>query len=258
MILKHLYTYCRSVLFTARVGAVSMAIVSTSIMAQGASTHPELGGIWQVSRETSMTSGGATRPTDGKPIPFQPWSKALWEGAEYSENVVHRPWPPNNQRCLVAGTFRAMKGNFPFRLIQTDEQITLLFEEDGRVNVWPFKAAHDANVQPSWYGDPVARWNGDSLVVDVIGFNGKTPFPNGIVHTMQLHVVHNFRLINDGKNLEDRVRIEDPGAFTRPWETLIIFDRKPQGYKLRDYRCAENNRDLPPVLNFWGEDWGPR
>lgn len=221
-----------------------------------APAHPDFSGVWQVERAYALTM-----PTlDKKPIPFQPWAEALYKGAQQSETELHFPWPPNNQRCLVAGMVRAMKGNFPWRLVETEGQITVLFEEDGRVNIIPFADRHAANVKPSWYGDPIARWEGDTLVIDVIGFNGKTPFPRAIHHTTALHVVHRFRLLDDGKRLEDRIRIEDPGAYTRPWETISVFYKHPPEYELRDYRCAENNRDLPPAggkMAFWGSDWGP-
>lgn len=233
----------------------TLAFAASSLAAQ---PHADLSGVWKVLREYSLTGTNLMPTTDGKPIPFQPWNEALYRGAIYAEKTLHDPWPPNNQRCLVAGTIRAMKGNFPWRLIETDEQITLLFEEDGRVNIWPFRDRHQDGLRPTWYGDPIARWEGDTLVVDVVGTNGKTPWPHGIQQTTLLHVVHHLRLIEGGAKLENRISVEDPGAFTRPWESIIIFERLPRNYKLRDYRCIENNRQLPPVLPFWGSDWGPR
>lgn len=225
-------------------------------------THPDFGGIWQTAPETSLTAGrDAMAPLDGEPIPFQPWSKALHDGAVASETKEFFPWPPNNQRCLVAGMVRAMKGNFPWRFIETKEQITLLFEEDGRVMIIPFKDKHAENPPPTWYGDPIARWDGDTLVIDVKGFNGKTPFPKAIHHTTLLRVTHRIRLIEGGAKLEDQFTIDDPGAYTRPWTARTVWVRRgPSGYKLRDYRCAENNRDLPTrdgPLTFWQTDWGP-
>ena len=241
-------------------GFVGALLALSFATAHAQSSRPSFDGVWQVDPAYALTADDSMPRPNGEPIPFQPWNEALFKGASASENREHFPWPPNNQRCLVAGTVRAMKGNFPWRLIESQDQITLLFEEDGRVNIIPFKDLGVGAKQSTWYGHPVARWEGEVLVVEAAGFNGKTPFPHAILHTTGLHLIHHFRLIDNGTKLEDRLEINDPGAFTRPWTSIIIFNRQPDDYKLRDYRCAENNRDLPPTdgpMTFWGADWGP-
>lgn len=226
-----------------------------------AAERPSFEGVWQVESTTALTSKDAMRPIDGSEIPMQPWNRALFGGNISAEEKDYFAWPPNNQRCLVAGMVRGMKGNYPWRFIETDEQITLLFEEDGRFITIPFKDKHEANPVPTWYGDAIAKWDNDTLVIDVVGFNGKTPFPRAINHTMQLRVTHRFHMEPGGERLVDEFTIDDPGAFTKPWTARTIWvKRKPSGYKLRDYRCAENNRDLPPQfdeMTFWQADWGP-
>jgi len=114
------------------------------------------------------------------------------------------------------------------------------------------KAKHPKNPVPTWNGDSIAYWDGDTLVVDTIGYNEKVPFIPATFHTPALHTIDRFRLINDGKQFEVRMTIDDPGAYTKVWETRVVSDRAKPGYKIRDYRCAENNRDLPAVGN-----WGP-
>jgi len=145
-----------------------------------------------------------------------------------------------------------MKGNFPFEIVQTDNQVVFVFEEDGRLQQVPVvaskdKATHPKNPVPTFNGDTVGYWEGDTLVVDTIGFNEKTPFIPATFHTSSLHTIDRYRLVNDGKDLEVRMTIDDPGAYTKPWETRVVFSRVREGYKLRDYRCAENNRELPTV-----------
>jgi hypothetical protein len=212
--------------------------------------HPNFDGAWQVQRAYNVQA--RTRPVDGSPVPFLEWSQAVFDAAIKAE-ADGAPWAPNNQRCLVAGMVRAFKGNFPWEMVQTDKQLVFLFEEDGRVNQIPFRSAHRKNLKPTWYGDPIARWEGDTVVIDTIGFNEKTPFIQAVHHTPALHTVMRMRLINDGKNLEIRTTIDDPGSFSRPWDTLLVFNRMPPTYKLRDYRCVENNRDLP-TTGLWGPD----
>jgi hypothetical protein len=90
-------------------------------------------------------------------------------------------------------------------------------------------------------------------VIDTIGFNEKTPFILAEYHTPAMHTVMRIRLINDGKELEILTAIDDPGAYIHPWENKLVFSRLKPDYKLRDYRCIENNRDLPTV-GVWGPD----
>jgi hypothetical protein len=230
------------------VGTMLAAAHAAASPAVPTESRPNFDGTWQIERAYSVQA--RTRPMDGSPVPFLVWTQVVNDAAAKDE-AAGNPWPPNEQRCLVAGTMRALKGNFPWTMVQTDKQLILLFEEDARVNQIPFRAEHKKHLQPTWYGDPIARWEGDTVVVDTIGFNEKTPFVWAVYHTPALHTITRIRLINDGKNLEMRVTIDDPGAFSKPWDTLLVFDRRPPTYKLRDYRCIENNRDLPTV-GLWG------
>lgn len=223
--------------------------------------HPNLDGVWIVHLGEAAAGkpdpGPAPlSPLDGTSLPQQPWAQALEKGSQAQAGSA-LSWPGNNQRCLVAGMLRAMRGNYPWRLIETPEQITILFEEDGRLAVIPFRSSHVKDALPTWNGDSIARWEGDTLVVDTMRFNGKTPLPFGVQITTNLHMTHRFHLTPSGQ-LEDRTWISDVGAFTRPFEVLSTFDRWPDTYHLADYRCAENNQDFPEPLTWWGEDWGPQ
>jgi hypothetical protein len=85
---------------------------------------------------------------------------------------------------------------------------------------------HRANLKPSWYGDSIGHYEGDSLVVDTIGLNDKTVMDQfQTPHTTQLHVVERFHLIDGGKTLQVDVHVEDPGAFTTPWNAIQRFRR---------------------------------
>jgi hypothetical protein len=77
---------------------------------------------------------------------------------------------------------------------------------------------HSQNVKPSWYGESIGHYEGDTLVVDTIGIDERTPVDGfGTPHTNQLHVVERFHRIENGAVLEANVHVEDPGAFTTPW-----------------------------------------
>ncbi len=90
----------------------------------------------------------------------------------------------------------------------------------------------------------VGHYEGDTLVVDTIGINDKTYIDNfRTPHTEKLHIVERFRMIDDGNMLEANIRIEDPGAFTMPWNALQRWRRVQQG-PMYERACAENPFDL--------------
>ena len=92
-------------------------------------------------------------------------------------------------------------------------------------------------------GDSIARWDGDTLVVDVVGFNTDTWLSGvGTVHTDKLHVVERYQFV-DAETVMLEATIEDPGALTRPWKTYFTLRLKP-GERIREYECGHNNEDL--------------
>jgi hypothetical protein len=125
---------------------------------------------------------------------------------------------------------------------------------------------HSDNVKPSWYGESIGHYEGDTLVVDTIGIDDRTTVDGfATPHTKQLHVIERFHLIEDGNVLEANVHVEDPGAFTMPWDAIQRFRQyeaavrrvpverltqlasEPEG-PLREHICAEN----PSALGFGG------
>src|SRR5204862_2467099 len=102
---------------------------------------------------------------------------------------------------------------------------------------------HSANVKPSWHGESIGRYEGDTLVVDTIGLDDRTFVDGfGTPHTKQLHVIERFRLIDGGKILEANVHVEDPGAFTMPWDAI-------QRYRLFEAAVAKVPVAQIPMLS---------
>lgn len=83
---------------------------------------------------------------------------------------------------------------------------------------------HSANLKPSWYGESVGRYEGDTLVVDTIGMNDKSFADNfRTPHTEKLHVIERIRLIEGSKKLEIHVTAEDPDTFVQPWQGIRVY-----------------------------------
>jgi hypothetical protein len=135
----------------------------------------------------------------------------------------------------------------PIFFIQTPKQVVMTWGQDFQLRRVYLNVRHSPNPKPSWYGESVGYYeNGDTLVVDTIGMNDKTYVDNyRTPHTTQLHVVERFGLVDGGEGLEVNVRVEDPGAFTVPWNAVQRYkrDRRPWEVPLHEMVCAENNGD---------------
>jgi hypothetical protein len=105
-------------------------------------------------------------------------------------------------------------------------------------------AAHPANLKPSWYGDSVAHWEGDTLVVDTVGLNNRTWLDGfGTPHSDKIHVVERYHL-RDPNTLEVLFTVDDTGAFTTPWSAIATYRKDRSTVEpYTEVVCAENNRD---------------
>ncbi len=150
-----------------------------------------------------------------------------------------------DSRCYPSGvpSFLLFPAN-PVRFIQTTKEVLMVWQQNAEIRRVYLNVPHRTNPKPSWYGESVGHYeNGDTLVVDTIGQNDRTFVDNyRTPHTTQLHVVERFRLINGGRTIEVNVHVEDPGAFTTPWDAVQRY-RRTDGSPLEEMVCAENNSD---------------
>ena len=124
----------------------------------------------------------------------------------------------------------------PMYIVQGPKEVVMILESFNDVRRIYLSDKHSPNVKPSWYGDSIGHYEGDTLVVDTIGLNEKTTIDGfHTPHTKQLHVVERFHLIDGGRTLEVNIHVEDPGAFTMPWNAI-------QRYRLRGDSVQEFRR----------------
>lgn len=129
----------------------------------------------------------------------------------------------------------------PIFFVQTPEEVLIISQMDQQVRHVYLNKFHSQKVKPSWYGESVGHYEGDTLVVDTIGMNDQTWVDNyRTPHSDKLRTVERFHLTNDGKTLEVNLHVEDPGAFTMPWNAVQRYDRVDQG-PLSEFICPENN-----------------
>jgi hypothetical protein len=124
--------------------------------------------------------------------------------------------------------------------IQTPKEVLIIYKSDMQTRHVYLNVAHSAHPKPSWYGESVGHYEGDTLVVDTIGLNTKTYIDNyRTPHTPQLHVVERFRMTDGGKRLVVNVHVEDPGAFTTPFNAIQRFARWTHD-PMAEWSCQES------------------
>jgi hypothetical protein len=201
-----------------------------------ASGKPDLSGVWSPDRTFIYNIETSLKP--GEKLPLQPWAEKL------AAERMSKDDPEAN--CLPTGVPRMAP--YPWRIVQTATHIFFLFEG----NIHTFRQIftdgrkHVADPDPTWYGDSISNWDGDTLVVDTIGFNDKFWFDfAGHPHTEQLHIVERFRRPELGR-LEFDVTITDPGAYTKPF-TMHGHSTLQTDTELFEYICNENNQDVSHI-----------
>ncbi len=175
---------------------------------------------------------------------LQPWVVAQMKKAN-ADVLAGKVAFTADLRCYPSGvpSFLLFPAN-PVRFVQTAKEVLMIWQQNAEIRRVYLNVPHSASPRPSWYGESVGHYeNGDTLVVDTIGQNDRTYVDNyRTPHTAQLHVVERFRLINGGRTVEVNVHVEDPGAFTTPWNAIQRY-RRTDGGPMEEMVCAENNSD---------------
>jgi hypothetical protein len=145
--------------------------------------------------------------------------------------------------CKPAGVPAFMLAGGPYYFVQSPKEVVIVTQGDHQVRRIALDVPHSANPKPSWYGESVGHYEGDALVVDTIGISSQSFVDNyRTPHTDRLHVTERWRLIDEGKNIEVAMTIDDPGTYNQPWQAIRRFRRVQQ--TLEEESCAENNQHL--------------
>jgi hypothetical protein len=147
--------------------------------------------------------------------------------------------------CMPAGVpgFMAFGGATPLYFVQSPKEVVMIFEGDHQVRRVYLDVPHSQNPKPSWYGESVGHYEGDTLVIDTVGQNTRTVVdPYRTPHTEKLHVVERWHMVDDGKAMEVTFTVDDPDTFVQPWSGTRRYRRVAQPM-LEDV-CAENNQHL--------------
>jgi hypothetical protein len=193
---------------------------------------PDLSGTWQGGGSNSGDISKALKPGDS--VSMQPWAEKVFKSRLAKDDP--------EVACLPTGIPRTAP--YPWRMLQTPTHYFMLFEG----NIHSFRQIfmdgrkHPDDPDPTWYGHSIGHWEGETLVVDTVGFNDKFWFDNlGHPHTEKLHTVERYTRTDLG-NIRIEVTIDDPGTYTKPF-TTVGRARLMLGDEIAEYICNENDPD---------------
>ena len=206
---------------------------------RAADGKPDLSGIWK-----GPGGGGYDRniARDLSPRDIQPWAEAL-----YKERRANLSKDDPEGHCLPAGVPRISP--FPMKLVHIPNLVVML--EEGNIHSYRQffldGRSHPKSVEPLWMGDSVAKWDGDTLVVDTIGLNDKTWLNGqGLPHSDQLHVIERYQRPDLG-HLSVDITLDDPKAFTKP-HTFNRTYTLLTDWEIHEYVCNEFNVDAEHLV----------
>ena len=199
---------------------------------------PNLTGVYNSS--SFNFGGGAVR---GERDPIQ---ATLKPGAE-KYKVVRGPTDAGVYAdCMPTGVPLAYFVPYQWEIVQGLDKVVILYEYLHMFRVIPINGTHPADPDPTWMGDSVGHWEGDTLVVDTVGFNDRTELPGAFRHSEALHVVERFHR-TDFDHLQWEATIEDPNVFAKPWTMTRTFPLRTDLDKVDEYVC-ENNKDYKDLF----------
>jgi hypothetical protein len=182
---------------------------------------PDVRGVYQAIPNGTTLAGG--RKNEGSPNDV-----ALLPAAQQQMKTINLKDDPA-RLCQPVGPLRMMaRDQTKIELAPAPGMIIMLFEDiaHGFMRTIHTARAHPEKLEPTWLGDAVGHWEGDTLIVDTAGFNDRTWLNDrGAQHTDKLHLVERIRPILNGTYLEYKVTAEDPGALAKPYSYTRYFEK---------------------------------
>ena len=236
---------------------VAALVLSSGILAQTVGRPgapkvpaPDLTGVWRRSR---LLPDNARRYTfhelagtlTNQEPPMTPWGEAKFKAAKPNVGPREVSLAQTNDpttKCFPPGVPRIyeMRVGAPVEIMQIPGRVVMFFQYDHFVRqIFTDGRQHPQDLDPSWMGDSIGRWEGDTLVVDTVGFNDKTWLDGeGHPHSDALHLIERIRRVSHDALTID-FTIDDPKAYTKPWVARNNFELKP-GWNIGEVVCVDD------------------
>jgi hypothetical protein len=224
----------------------SLTFAQATDAAKSPSATPDISGVWNM-RGSPATRYLSYSLSKDEP-PMTPWALERFKTTKpsFGPRAVEDSNDPVNPTtisavgCFPPGVPRIYLQPFPMEVIQTPGRVIMLFEFSHFVRqIFTDGRKHNTDLGPTWMGDSIGHWEGDTLVVDTIGFNDKTWLDRGgHPHSTDLHLVERIRRV-DQSTLQNALSIEDPKAYTKPWSAQLTFQLRPT-WNITEMVCEDN------------------
>ena len=217
---------------------------------------PDLSGVWDHPRVGDMSKDVSGRCVGGtmgcSSTGFKDINSLL---TPYGKEVNSKPKFDYGVHCLPWGYVRSWGTPYPLEFVQNANRLAILFEQNNMFHVVPTDGReHPKDLDATWMGNSVGKWEGDTLVVDTIGFNGRTWLdtePERLTSDA-LHVVERIDR-PDLQHLKYEITIDDPKMYSRAFKNTRTFVLMKPGQEIMEYSCDENNKEI--VEGHVTDDW---
>lgn len=243
--LKVVFAACLFVTASSSI-ALSQDSANQSSTASAAYSSHDLSGIWRITPHPGQGAAGV--PSKERPE-WTAWGKEKFD--ETKPGYGPRAAPGGNDPilgCNPTGVPRLMlmAGLLPFEVIQIQDRVLMFFEwQHTWREIWLNRREHDTRLGPLWMGDSVGWWEGDTFVVDTVGFNDKTWLDsNGDIHSDKMHLIERYQRV-DANTMTLTFTIDDPGAYKQPWVSdtkIYTLSPKARG-PIQEVFCAPEEED---------------
>lgn len=223
-----------------------LLFLSLALAANAFAAEPDISGVWFLRPGPTARYLGSTFMAQTPPM--TPWAaeKMKANKPSFGPNGVSDSNDPVNPTtgdtigCFPPGVPRIYLHPFPMEIIQTPGRVLMVYEFNHFVRqIFTDGRKHNTDLGPTWMGDSIGHWEGDTLVADTIGFNDKTWLDRmGHPHSEDMHVVERFHRV-DANNLKIDLTIEDPKAYTKPWTSELTFQLR-KGWNITEMICEDN------------------
>jgi hypothetical protein len=198
---------------------------------------PKAGRMPDGTPDLSGVYGNAGLPQGTTPPALKPGAEKFRIERGGPGDVKGRTTLTTGNDCNPLGIPQTYITPYPFQIVHTPKMIVMIYEYPNAVRFIPLDGRpHQVDPDPTWMGSSIGRWEGDTLVVDAIGFNDKTEV-HGFMHTEALHVVERFRRLENG-SLQYDVTVEDPNVWAGPWKIAPrTFAHRPEIEFVSEFVC---------------------
>ena len=196
---------------------------------------PDFNGVWEISRASGRGAVAAGRPSGPLLTPEYEAKKKAFLASPPEDNET--------ANCLPPGMPRIMGQPYPMEFLLTPGQVTIVIEAYTQVrHIYTDGRKLPEDPEQRFQGTSVGHWEGDTLVVETVGFSPLTQIDRGIPHSDKMRIVERFRLTNpDTMNIE--TTITDPEVLAAPYTTAMTLSRH-RNWTIAEYICEENNRNF--------------